>query len=168
MLTLGRLTYTSNKNLAQWMKTFDKMATKIDPLTNTEDKFISQVVKILNVMFLINGPELISDLPKNLMGMLERLVRNNPVNEMLFCNTCNLLGVILDKKNALTEKVLVIVRTAIEKLVEIAKEKVGNWRKSAAILLGKSSFDSKCKDELVKHHGIEVLKSVASFVLSRK
>lgn len=117
------------------------MATKIDPLVNTEDKLISQVVKILNVMFLINGPEVISDIPKNLMGLFERLIRNNQVSEPLFCNTCNLFGVILDKKNALTDKVLVVLRPSIERLVEIAKEKVGNWRKSAAILLGKSSFD---------------------------
>jgi hypothetical protein len=123
------------------MKTFDKMATKIDPLANTEDKLIPQVVKILNVMFLINGPEVISDIPKNLMGLLERLMRNNQVSEPLFCNTCNLFGVILDKKNTLTDKVLVVLRPSIERLVEVAKEKVGNWRKSAAILLGKSSFD---------------------------
>jgi len=31
------------------------------------------------------------------------------------------------------------------KLVYIAKEKTGNWRKSAAILLAKSSYDAKCK-----------------------
>lgn len=117
------------------------MATKIDPLANTEDKLIPQVVKILNVMFLINGPEVISDIPKNLMGLLERLMRNNQVSEPLFCNTCNLFGVILDKKNTLTDKVLVVLRPSIERLVEVAKEKVGNWRKSAAILLGKSSFD---------------------------
>lgn len=35
------------------MKTFDKMAVKIDPLSNTEDKLIAQVVKILNVLFLL-------------------------------------------------------------------------------------------------------------------
>lgn len=52
----------------------------------------------------------------------------------------------IDRKNVLTEKILVITRKAIGKLVEIAKEKVGNWRKSSAILLGKSSWDPKCRE----------------------
>jgi|JI10StandDraft_1071094.scaffolds.fasta_scaffold962277_2 hypothetical protein len=128
------------------MKTFNKMSQKIDPLTKTEDKNISQVVKILNVLFLLDGPEIISDIPKNLLNLLERLIVSNQVNEALFCNTCNLVGIIIEKKNPLTEKILIILRTAIGKLVEIAKEKVGNWRKSAAILLGKSSVDPKCRE----------------------
>lgn len=100
--------------------------------------------------------------------MLDRLLRANQVNELLFCNACNLFGIIIDKKNALSEKVLVVLRPAISKLVEIAKERVGNWRKSAAIMLGKSSWDPKCKEELTKNHGMEVLKSIASFVLDKK
>lgn len=128
------------------MKTFNKMSLKIDPLAKTEDKNISQVVKILNVLFLLDGPEIICDIPKHLLNLLEKLIVSNQVNEALFCNTCNLVGIIIEKKSPLTEKILIILRTAIGKLVEIAKEKVGNWRKSAAILLGKSSGDPKCRE----------------------
>ncbi len=41
------------------MKTFDKMVVKIDPLKNAEDKLIPQMVKILNVLFMVKGPETI-------------------------------------------------------------------------------------------------------------
>lgn len=51
------------------MKTFNNMA-KIDPLVNTEDKNISQVIKILNNLFLLNGPDIISDIPSNLLKLL--------------------------------------------------------------------------------------------------
>ena len=51
LLILGRLKYESNKNLTKWMQVFDKMAIKINPLTNTDDKNMAQVVKILNVLF---------------------------------------------------------------------------------------------------------------------
>lgn len=49
-------------------------------------------------------------------------------------------------------------------LVFIAKEKTGNWRKNAAILIAKSSSDPICRSEMDKHHGMEVLKSIAQFV----
>lgn len=51
LLILGRLKYESNKNLTKWMQVFDKMAIKINPLTNKDDKNMAQVVKILNVLF---------------------------------------------------------------------------------------------------------------------
>ena len=68
----------------------------------------------------------------------------------------------------MSQKALVELRKMIGKLVEIAKEKIGHWRKSAAILLGKSSMDPLCKEELNKHHGMDVLKSIASQVLDKK
>lgn len=127
------------------MKVFDKMSTKIDPLTNKEDKFFAQVIKILNVLFLIDGPEAVKEVPQHLFNLLIKFIMNNNVNEILFCNTCNLFGIWIEKKNELSQKALVELRKMIGKLVEIAKEKVGNWRKSAAILLGKSSLDPLCK-----------------------
>lgn len=60
------------------------------------------------------------------------------------------------------------LRQCVGGLVEVAKERVGNWRKSAAILLGKISGDAICRAELTKHHGMDVLKSIASFVLDKK
>ena len=142
---MGRIKYTDNKFLPKWMKTFDRMSTKIDPLTKTEDKLFAQVIKILNVLFLIDGTETIKEFPQHLFNLLVRFVMNNNVNEILFCNTCNLFGIWIEKKNELSQKALVEVRKMIGKLVEIAKEKVGNWRKSAAVLLGKSSMDPLCK-----------------------
>lgn len=56
LLILGRLKYESNKNLTKWMQTFDKMATKINPLVNKDDKNMAQVVKILNVLFSFKEP----------------------------------------------------------------------------------------------------------------
>lgn len=49
-------------------------------------------------------------------------------------------------------------------LIEVAKDKIGNWRKNASILLAKLSLNAECKQELEKHHGMEVLKSIAQFV----
>jgi len=45
------------------MKVFEKMTLNIDPLVKQEDKYIAQVVKILNVLFLIKEPELITHIP---------------------------------------------------------------------------------------------------------
>ena len=144
-MTVGRIKFTDNKFLPKWMKVFDKMSVKIDPLTNKEDKLFAQVLKILNVLFLLEGPEQIKEVPQNLFKILIDFVMKNNVNEVLFCNTCNLFGIWIEKKNEMSQKALVELRKMIGKLVEIAKEKVGNWRKSAAILLGKSSMDPLCK-----------------------
>ena len=168
ILTVGRIKYTNNKLLPKWMKTFDKMAIKIDPFTNKEDKIIPQAIKILNVLFLIPQPEVIKEIPANLFKLLVKLINKNDIHEALFCNTCNLFGILIERKNELGEKVLVELRKMIGKLVEVAKEKVGNWRKSAAILLGKSSTDVLCREELNKHHGMDVLKSIAQFVVDKK
>lgn len=68
-----------------------------------------QVVKILNILFAIeNGnPETINAIPDHLFNTLVSFIKNNDVNENLFCNTCNLYGILIDKKdkNELTEKV---------------------------------------------------------------
>ena len=57
------------------------------------------MIKILNIKFAITQPETIKDLPNNLWKLLIRLVQDNDVNELLFCNTCNLFGIWLDQKN---------------------------------------------------------------------
>ena len=49
-------------------------------------------------------------------------------------------------------------------LIEVAKEKVGNWRKNASILLAKLSLNPECREELNKHHGMDVLRSIAQYV----
>ena len=102
LLTIGRLKYSDNKVLLTWMKTFDKMAVKIDPLSSKEDKIVPQIIKILNILFLVNGSETIKEIPMNLMCLLMKLVKDNDSHEFLFCNTCNLVGIIIDKKNALS------------------------------------------------------------------
>jgi len=51
----------------------------------------------------------------------------------------------LEKGGETREQALKILRSSIGRLVDIAKDKVGNWRKSAAILLGKSSSDPQCR-----------------------
>lgn len=49
-------------------------------------------------------------------------------------------------------------------LISIAKDKIGNFRKNASILLAKLSINPECKEELYKNHGMDVLKSIAQFV----
>lgn len=51
----------------------------------------------------------------------------------------------IDKKDHLSIKIYEVLRSTIEKLVDIAKEKIDNWRKSASILIAKSSGDEKCR-----------------------
>lgn len=51
-MIIGRLKYSSNKQLKPFMRVFDSMAAKIDPLVKQDDKYMAQVVKILNVLFM--------------------------------------------------------------------------------------------------------------------
>ena len=121
LLTVGRIKYTDNKLLPKWMKTFDKMALKVDALSDKGDKMMQQVIKILNILFNLPAPEVITELPVNLKSLFAKLIQKNDVNEQLFCNTCNLMGIMIDKKNGLSEKILLILRDMIGHLVEIAK-----------------------------------------------
>ncbi len=38
------------------MKIFDRMVVKFDPIANSEEKNVMQIVKILNVLFMCPGP----------------------------------------------------------------------------------------------------------------
>jgi hypothetical protein len=51
------------------------MATKIDPLVSQEDKYIAQVVKILNVLFLVKEPETITSIPDALLRSLTKFIK---------------------------------------------------------------------------------------------
>ena len=62
------------------MKVFDNMAIKIDPLVKQEDKYIAQVVKILNILFMAKQTEIITEIPTNLMNSLTRLIKENSVS----------------------------------------------------------------------------------------
>lgn len=87
-------------------------------------------------------------------------------NEILFCNFCTLLGVWTD--NELTsQQTHSAMRDYIKRLIFIAKERTGNMRKSAAILLAKVARNEHNKDIFTANHGMEVLKSVAHLVLGK-
>lgn len=53
----------------------------------------------------------------------------------------------------------------IPHLITIARDKRGNMRKNAAILLAKLSKDAKNLETLRSLHGIEILHSIIGFVL---
>jgi len=72
--------------------------------------------------------------------------------------------VILDNKTDYNTKLYEELKGNIKYLIEVAKDKIGNWRKNAAILLAKLSMNPECREELNKHHGMDVLKSIAQFV----
>ena len=127
-----------------------------------------QVVKILNVLLALDKPKQIATLPVKLWASLSQYVLENETHEVLFCNTCNLMGIlVLHPQKALREQALPLARRAVPRLVEVAKDRVGNWRKNAAILLGKCSGDPQCRAELDRTHGMEVLKSIASHVVGK-
>ena len=70
----------------------------------------------------------------------------------------------LDSSIASRPAVYLELKPVIKFLISVAKDKVGNWRKNASILLAKLSINGECKEELYKNHGMEVLKSIAEFV----
>ena len=102
--------------------------------------------------------------------MLKHLLSyfQDPNNEVLFCNTCNLFGIWVAPENKWRSTIFSIMEPHIKGLIHIAKQKIGNWRKSAAILLGKLAMDPECKKALDKDHGMDVLKSIAHLVVNNK
>lgn len=52
----------------------------------------------------------------------------------------------------------------MKQLVFIAKEKTGNWRKNAAILIAKCSSNPSVKEQMEKEHAMDVLKSIAHLI----
>lgn len=62
------------------MKVFDNMALKIDPLVKQEDKYIAQVVKILNNLFQVKQIEMITEIHSNLLNSLTRFIKENSVS----------------------------------------------------------------------------------------
>jgi hypothetical protein len=75
---------------------------------------------------------------------------------------------LVNEKTAIKEQVLGVLRESIGQLVFMAKERTGNWRKSAAILMAKASGDPLVRAQMDKHHAMDVLKSIAQFVTDKK
>jgi hypothetical protein len=72
-------------------------------------------------------------------------VRDNLVHENLFCNTANLFGVLAQSSLSTKDKVFEQVALGMKRLVEISKDKIGNWRKNGAILIAKCSSNPKVR-----------------------
>lgn len=107
---------------------------------------MTQVVKILNTLYTPNnGKSLSADIPSKLFDRLSKYVSDNLVHENLFCNTANLFGVLAMSNLKTKEKVSELVASSMKRLVFISKEKIGNWRKNAAILIAKCSSNPKCR-----------------------
>ena len=85
-------------------------------------------------------------------------------NEILFCNTANFFSLLLDIDFDYRQYIYKQLKRKIVELIQISKDRIGNWRKNSAILLGKLSKDEECKEELRKNHGMDVLMSIAQFV----
>lgn len=75
-----------------------------------------------------------------------------------------MFSIILDTNTEFSKKMYIELKPHMKFLIDVAKDKVGNWRKNASILLAKLSLNAECKAELEKHHGMDVLKSIAQFV----
>lgn len=61
------------------MKVFDRMVGKFDPIANSQEKNVMQIVKILNVLFMCPGPQTITMIPPNLLKTLNKFVGENEV-----------------------------------------------------------------------------------------
>lgn len=118
-----------------------------EPLKNPVEKCnMTQVVKILNLLYTPeNGLALTAEIPPKLFAVLSKYVNDNLVHENLFCNTANLFGVIAMSKLEFKEKVYEQVASGMKRLVEISKDRIGNWRKNAAILIAKCSSNPKVR-----------------------
>ena len=109
---------------------------------------MEQIVRTLNIMYMgIQGKEAFTDIfPENLLQECKKYISSLEYGEMLFCNTCNLFGVILDNSPNNKPKIYSELKPVMKFLIDVAKDKVGNWRKNSSILLAKLSINPECKD----------------------
>lgn len=80
-------------------------------------------------------------MPANLLAQCKSYISTLECGETIFCNTCNLFGLVLESVPAFKPKVYSELKPVIKFLIEVAKDKVGNWRKNSSILLAKLSMD---------------------------
>lgn len=55
----------------------------------------------------------------------------------------------------------------MKQLVNISKDKIGNWRKNSAILIAKCSSNPKVKEAMNREHAMDVLKTIAHLINSK-
>lgn len=105
---------------------------------------MEQIVRLLNVIYCpIKGqPKFSTPLPKNLMAEIKCYISSIESGENLFCNSCNLFCVILDSASEYSDVIYVQLKPHMKYLIEVAKDKVGNWRKNACTLLAKLSLNA--------------------------
>lgn len=94
------------------------------------------------------------------------LLLNLDNNEVLFCNTCTLLGVMINNE-VTSEKAHTALHNYVVRLITVTKDKTGNMRKSSAILLAKIARHDAHRELFIANHGMDVLKSVAHLVLEK-
>ena len=129
---------------------------------------MSQIVKLLNILYTpVNGVSLQAEIPSKLFTVLSIYVRDNLVHENLFCNTANLFGVLGQSNLSTKEKVYEQVALGMKRLVEISKDKIGNWRKNAAILIAKCSSNLKVREAMDREHAMDVIKTIAHLIAGK-
>jgi thiamine biosynthesis lipoprotein ApbE len=74
-------------------------------------------------------------------------------NDILFCNTCTLFGVLADNPTY-SKQAQAELQKYIKRLVDVAKDKTGNMRKSSGILLAKIAKDESNRAIFTEHHGM--------------
>ena len=52
----------------------------------------------------------------------------------------------------------------MKRLVYISSDKIGNWRKNAAILIAKCSSNPKVRQSMEKEHATDVLKTISHLI----
>jgi hypothetical protein len=129
---------------------------------------MTQIVKLLNILYTsVDGVSLQTEIPSKLFTVLSIYVRDNLVHENLFCNTANLFGVLVQSRLSIREKVYEQVALGMKRLVEISKDKIGNWRKNAAILIAKCSSNPKVREAMDREHAMDVIKTIAHLIAAK-
>ena len=84
-------------------------------------------------------------MPGKLFNEIKGYLSKDEKNEILFCNSSNLFCLLLEIPTNYKEILYKELKPYMKGLIEMAKDRIGNWRKNSAILLAKLSLNEDCK-----------------------
>ena len=105
---------------------------------------MEQIVRLLNVLYcpIKDQAKFSEPLPKNLLAEIKSYISSIDSGEVQFCNSCNMFCVILDSGTNYSNTLYAELKPHMKFLIDVAKDKIGNWRKNACILLAKLSLNA--------------------------